>query len=288
MTEWRAIAAMLEAGLKRRATLIERRGQSDWDFAVKNGGAVLGHARLTEDWVLFDLPFGGVLDAREAWRLLALNGRLGANVKFALRGRAVHLRAEIPVTPDTDLAWRVESTCRALEEGLEPALQESPSAPEAAGASACRQMRLVTLLEEAGWPAIERDAERCAVELEVGTHSYHQALVERGHDGLRITAELVSWSEPAEESRNALAILLLKANWGIRLARAAGEDGGSVRAWFEAACASAPDPGQLSVALGALSVACRIAGREAAALEEPELAMHYLRMQGYREKLQGL
>lgn len=281
--DWRATVAAVDDALKSCAALAEQTGPGEWDFTVTNGGALLGHAQLMEEWLVLDLPCGGALEAAQAWNLLRFNSKLSGQAKFGLRRRAVHLRAEIPIIEETDLALRLTDTYRAFEQGLALACGESSPAGAEASPGRCAPVstELGRLLEEAGWPGVQRDPNRYAVELEVGGRGYHQALIEAGEGGLRIAAELVRWREAARESREALAVFLLATNWAVRLVRGAGEDGAETRAWFEVAYQAPPNPEELSRALGALSVACRLSSREAAALEDSELARRYLEFQQF-------
>ena len=187
---WHQKLTLVDGALRSCAALAEQTGEGEWDFAVANGGALLGRARLCEEWLVLDLPCDGALDAARTWDLLPFNPRLNGHAKFALRRRAVHLRAEIPITGQTDLTLRLTDCHHGFQQGLALACGYSPAPVEqAASAFSLPASRdLAELLEEAGWPAVQRDANRFAVELEVGAGLYRQALLRCGEEGLRITA----------------------------------------------------------------------------------------------------
>ena len=83
--------------------------------------------------------------------------------------------------------------------------------------------------------------------------------------------------------RQALAVALLTICGIIRMARAtARENDGQAAARFEVVFSNAPCSGELVHALAALSVACRLCGKEVKVLqEEEEVAREYLAVRGW-------
>jgi hypothetical protein len=140
---------------------------------------------------------------------------------------------------------------------------------------------LASLLEEAGWPCLNRSDHSFQVDLEVKDRLLYQASVERLPAGIRLWVCLVCCERDAPlPVRLALSALLLRTGGSVRMAR------GSVRqtqqglatgfdALFPGTCGAA----ELAHGLSALSVACDLFGREVEALaQDAVLAERYLSM----------
>lgn len=107
---------------------------------------------------------------------------------------------------------------------------------------------------------------------------FQQALLETDPDGSRkATVELVAWEAPAPASKDALAVLLLKAAGVIRLIRPVVEDSSDrVAARLEIHLPPDTSPVLMDRGLASLSVACRFCGREADVLKNRRIAEKYL------------
>jgi len=254
-----------------------REQQDGWRFTVGDAADLGARAELGDGWLTLIAPWPEQLTPDRAWPLVCRNARLAGQAKYALLEDRLECRAEIPLVAGADWAGRLRQSYAGFVQAFAVA-DGAPAAPGEPGAAA-EPAQLADLLEQAGWPALLRDPQRAAVELETGSGLYHQALVEQTPGGWRLTADLVSWREAAEESRRALAVLMLRACGAVRLIRAAAREEFPLRAWLEVCYPSAPRPAELHHALAALSVACRLCAQEAAALEDPALAQAYLELQ---------
>lgn len=105
-------AAEINDHLARCLPLVERLGGNRWDFALANSRTLLGTARLDEEWLLLDVPLGGAVGGVPWWKLLEWNGWLTGAGKFALllRPPSVHLRAEVALDEEFDLAARLRQS----------------------------------------------------------------------------------------------------------------------------------------------------------------------------------
>lgn len=255
-----------------------RRQDDGWRLSLGEAAELAARAEVDDGWLAMTVAWPEQLTPDGAWPLLWRNARLAGQAKYALSGGRLQCRAEIDLAAGGDWAGRLRESYAGLVQAF--ALKDdAPAAPDEA-AAASGPVPLAELLEQAGWPALLRDPQRAAVELETGSDLYQQALVEQTPRGWRLTAELIEWREAAPESRRALAVLLLRACGAVRLIRAAARQQSQLRAWLEVCYPSPPTPAELNHALAALSVACRWCAREAAALEDPALAQAYLQVQG--------
>lgn len=137
--------------------------------------------------------------------------------------------------------------------------------------------RLVQLCAEAGWPATVREHGLAMVELDAGHARYHARLEPAGPGGLRATVDLCDVSGCSPVSRSAIAALLLATSAAVpRVNRASVALDAAEWVGLTALCADAVAPEALDRALSALTVACRMAGREAQALQHEAIALEYL------------
>jgi hypothetical protein len=140
---------------------------------------------------------------------------------------------------------------------------------------------LASLLEEAGWPCLNRSDHSFQVDLEVKDRLLYQASVERLPAGIRLWVCLVCCERDAPlPVRLALSALLLRTGGSVRMAR------GSVRqtqqglaTGFDVLLPGTCGAAELAHGLSALSVACDLFGREVEALaQDAVLAERYLSM----------
>ena len=100
--------------------------------------------------------------------------------------------------------------------------------------------------------------------------------------GVLVSVEVTRCETFSQPSRQALGVLLLTACGLVRFARAAVEEkGGQALARFEVRFSTAPSALELTHALAALSVACRLCAQEAKALQDEEIAGKYLAIRGW-------
>jgi hypothetical protein len=111
---------------------------------------------------------------------------------------------------------------------------------------------------------------------------WHRVRVDtRGDRDVRLAVEIGGGGAVSPLTQQALGVLLLSANGAVRLARAAVKADSKQAATFEVAFGALPSASELDLALSALSVACRLFGREAKALEDENVARRYLELQGW-------
>ena len=255
------------------ASRVEEMAPGRWRFGLDGDSAPEVEARLTDDWLLLEAVPGDGADREKPWELLRRNAELPGLAKFVLTpaASAVRLRAEIPLDGPVRTARRLERACAAFRgetRGALPAEQEVGI------------VALADLCEEAGWPFFERGENRGAVTLEAGG-GFHQAHLQLAGSGLHARVVLAEPPDQLAGWRPALAVLLLTGAAITRLVRPVSGDGEDAsEAGFEVRFEERPSAGELSWALAALSVACRLYAREAQALAEPEIAAAYLALRG--------
>ncbi|MGB9620701.1 MAG: hypothetical protein ACPL7K_09835, partial [Armatimonadota bacterium] len=201
--------------------------------------------------------------------------------------RSLSLRTEIPVS-ENYLTGRIKAIFAGLPVAARAVLaadlsshtggrSETADVADPAGS----ELDLAGLCREAGWEAIER-AGGVSVPLDVPGQAYF-ALVRNGR---RVLAEvpLLSLDGLSERSVVAVSVLLLTASWFVCVARPGiAVDADSVRKYarFEVAFDAVPSAEELDKALQALSVACRLCGREVRALQDADIADAYLAVRNY-------
>jgi hypothetical protein len=256
----------LDMALHKVATCVERLGAEAWSLSLTNGSAVEARAHLDDVWLVLETtpPASARLEceAMTEWGVLASNGALHGGVRRVLDGRdeVVRMRAEIPLDADIDLLRRVADVCAGFvrasaagTDGLAPSVQQTAGETGA-------DPELLQSCRQTGWPCRPLESGSVEVDLDV-PGGFHLATVGRRGEGYVADVILLGEGPSAvgvasEVRRRAVAVLLLRASGGLRMVRAAGE---------------------LSHALAALSVGCRMAAREASVLwADAELAGAYL------------
>jgi hypothetical protein len=243
-------------------------GAGSWAFALAEGEQTVV-ASLTEDWLSFRAvlpqagpPFAGFGDG--AWQVLTRNARLSGGVRFALPpGEArLSVRAEAPLSDGTDAAACVARICAGLRSALELRHEETPTAAPQAGIA---ELDLTGLCAETGWPYRVRGGNAIAVQLDVPEPAPKALLARDPVLGVVASARLAPECDSLPAGvREALGVLMLRAGGAVRTVRPAADEEGEPR--FEVVLPDAPAAADLAHAFAALSVAWRLAGREAAVL----------------------
>lgn len=270
-----------------------------WAFSLSGDLPLEGSARWEDEWLLLHAapappPGGGEGPPRPSpgfWQALLLNGGLEGRAKLAYAPRrgALHLAAELPCIEGIDMAERLEAAFRgfrAAARSLTAAAPEpiapprlSPPANPPGNPPLC----LPALCGEAGWPYLEREDGRLFVELEAGASSgFHQAVIEMtGERRAEAWVEVACLDGASPASREASGLLLLTASRALRLARpvVAGSEGRE-SARFQVMLPADTTAEELTLALGACTLACRLCAEELRALKEETIALEYLRRLG--------
>ncbi len=247
----------------------------------------VGHVALDGGWLALEAPLADEPLPRGGYEpgLLAWNGLLTGGARFVL-GTApstVRVAADIVLEPDVDVLGRVAEAREGIVAAL--ALLRGKDAGQASlppDAVADATGDLLRLCRESGWPARERDGERLAIDLDV-PDAVHQAVIERRADGAVVAAApvldatMAVLAAPSARGARALAVLLLRAGGLLRIVRAAAPPDDVAAARFEVV-QRRPSVPELAHSFAALSLACRLAAAEAAALwHDDALARAYLR-----------
>ena len=254
-----------------------------WAFTLSNGTDLAARARVDDGWLLLTAALGdGSVSPARSWELLRRNAVLDGGARVAVRaGRpGLHACAELPLDDEVDLPRRVLEACG----GLKAANERLVCAPDGTGdamtsvASEGASADLPCLCRESGWSFVEREGGRLGVDLDV-PGAFQQAIVEPRGRGVAVTVPVLEAAGPSPSvCEQALGLLLLRVCGIVRMARAAADLGDGVpQARFEVVFGSRPCAAELTHAFAALSVACRIAGREAAVLwTDEKIAGAYL------------
>ena len=273
--------------LAKRAAAVDPVAPGRWAVTLSNGADLAAHARVEDGWLLLEASLGDAPVARNrAWELLHANAALDGGARFALRARRPGLLAcaEVALDDDVDLPRRVLDACAGLQAAHERLVYgpDGGGAAPAAAAGGEPIPELTALCLESGWGCVERDGGRLAVDLDV-PGEFQQAIVAPRGAGVAVATPVLEAGDqagapPAPVCHRALGLLLLRVGGIVRLVRAAAEAGDAVpRARFEVVFGSRPAAAELAHAFAAVSVACRIAAREAAVLQsDAGIAQAYL------------
>jgi len=286
VSDFESIDAIGDALKKCSASLTElRRGR--WQFHLHNGKPMAVSAEVREGWLRLTtrVRAGDPYGPESFWSLLRLNAELSPFVKLALGSRAagLHLQADIPVDPEIGFEGHVRHACIGLETGMRAVhvgVKKSVPIPSSSGPSPV-ETRLLDLCREAGWGGRERSQGSVVVDLETGGEFYQATLTESPSAGLHAWVELARCGI-SRSSRAALGVLLLTAGGLVRMARPAVDENlepASTR--FEVRLPPTSGSSELDHGLSALSIACRLCGSEARALQDEALARQYLAVRGF-------
>lgn len=235
----------------------------------------------------------------EPWDALALNAAADGVAKLVLRpgDSAPALRADVRLAADEDPSASLSAACNELRRLAESVARHSrradadagggaAGAPEADNASAHPHAGtdIEALLTEAGWPFVQRASHRLAVDLGL-PDQFQQAFITNGPGGRsRARATLAVIGSPTVATRRALGVLLLTVSALVRTARGGcSDEEGDSAVFIEAPLGESPDASDVDAALGAIAMACQMAGREARALIDERIARAYLAARGWAD-----
>lgn len=278
----------VSVALHKVAARVECVGAEAWSLSLENGCAVEARAHLDDVWLVVETtPVAnarGECEAATEWSVLVSNAMLSGGVRRILDGRGgvARMRVEIPLDADIDLLRRASDVCTGIvRAAAAPAAGPAPSIqPESSDIGP--DPELLETCRQTGWPCRAREFGSVEVDLDV-PGGFHVATIERRGEEYAARVALLGedgcdGAAASEARRRAVAVLLLRASGGLRMVRATGSGtGDAARVAFDVGFPERPSVGELSHALAALSVGCRIAAREASVLwADAELAGAYL------------
>jgi len=261
---------------------------NDWRFVASNGAKIGVRARIVDDW--FELT-ASTADASpiapaRAWPMLQFNAGIDGPTRLALTPGActTHLRADLFIEDGADLShveMRVGQVLADLQSRFHDFHQAEDSCelewPPVDAAPPPDATRLVQICTEAGWPCSERASGHVAVAIDAGSAPYQASIERTRSGGLRAVVDLFNSSANTPSSRAATGLLLLGASAVVRSVKGVVITSDDARNAGVAAEIEDPLSGTaVDRALSALTVACRLVGREAQALRDDSLARLYL------------
>lgn len=275
--------------LMRHSKAVRPTGRSSWKATPHADGAEDIHVRKMDGWFALNSELTGqtahlAKNAEGAWNCLVANRDFSGGAMFVIQPETGKLEAAAEIlSAEEEPDWELR-----LGEAFHGVTQASRWQPGLkvldgnADPDVC--LDLADLCQSAGWTGNERADGSVAVSLEsqesVLLGNGGLALVEHDADrGVVVRAEMLSAKveEMTPQTRLAIARMLLKAGCMVLLARpVAWESDSRIKAGFEVALGSAATPGRLSAALGALSVAWQVCGREVHALAFQAIAEAFL------------
>jgi hypothetical protein len=269
--------AAIVAALEKCATSVDTDPGGGWAFTLVNGARLGARASIDDGWLVLEAPLGrGALPG--VWSLLAWHATFPGGARFVPGpgGQGLAARAELCLDADVDVFERVREACDGLVAAKAATVHARPAAP-ASGPAVTAD--LPALCRETSFGGVERDG-GVVVELAV-PGAFHRAVVATRPDAgvvasVPLADAVAADAEPvADVCRQAFGVLCFRTGGVVRLVRAAAADVAGAR--FEVALGAAPCAAELEHALAALSVACRLATREAAVLRaDKAVARTYL------------
>ena len=248
----------------------ERLTATQWALALGNGRPVPATVQVREGWITLSTPAPGA--AKAPIDVLLQNALLPSGVKLTAVNAALEFRVDLALE-DAALDRQFAHGCASLEASALGHPVAVPTAP--AGGPALKD-----LCEAAGWPFVERSADRIAVELAVDD-GFQQAVVERDAStpGVRVATHVLAADAPVSDiCLRAAATLLLDVARKVYCVRAFALPAmPAITAGFEVCFDDLPTPAALQQAYATLSIACRLCAHELDALVRDEhLARLYL------------
>ncbi len=261
---------------------VEPSGPWRWTSAVCNGTRLQVASSLEGGFFgVASRPDGVERCGAELEHALLGNHWLPGGVGLALRGDGLHLRTDIALTEDKQLIEehllaRLKWALGGLHQGA--ALLKSLDAwskGRAQHRAVLPDAGLAEVLESSTWKSEQRGDHEFAAALDA--ESAPPARIRMTEAGLVLSVEL-GWVETgAREARSAIPAFLLSIGCALRMARAsATESDGGWSFGFRVCLPPTPLPEEIDHGLAALSLAHRMAAREASVLLDETAAACYL------------
>lgn len=271
------LPAAIEAVLEADKFEYVRAGVGTWRLPPGTLAPGAVEVTMAGDWICCQLDLAETFASSELPTLLAADSRLPGRAKFVIDppSHRLSLREDVAIAEDLDVARGVRRALANLHcalpllGGLTPVETQREEAPPNLPSS------LREALTEAGWqliPPAGKKGARVPLPGTTGKARFSPA----GQGGWRTYVEL-SELGPSHPSSEAAALLLLTANWFLRLPRSGVETGhGGRRAFFEAYLDESPSSMEIDLALSSLAMAFRFFARELAGLAEEAMAQRFL------------
>ena len=251
---------------------------------------------VADGWACLTVEVGGQLVRTGPWDALGLNASADGVARLILRpgDTTVALRADVPLAVDEDPKPLLAAACDdfrrlvseiergAVDSGIDGSVTTAPRAQAAASPGGHAGVDFAALLTESGWPFVQRAANRLAVDLGLPDW-FQQAFITAGAGRRhRVRATVAVIESPTAPTRDAIGILLLTVSAVVRTVRGGrlDQDGESTLC-FDAPLAEFPAASDVDAALGAVAMACQMAGREARTLIDERIARAYLAARGW-------
>ena len=264
--------------LEQHCVQISAAGPWRWRCGLQNGSLHPMQASLGDGFLhLASWPHPWIVTAPLLERALRANRSLRGGVRFALdaSSRNLHMRADLPIFDEVQLAAALQSAAVGFHEGLTAMdagdAQIEPALPASSGSSS---VDFANVLSDVTWRYSQRSANEFSVELDAeaapsATLFWHDGRAEAGVELMRSTG--VSGAHPA------LATFLLTANSALCFCQAYSQPAPDQEIYRLRSCLSAsPAPEEVENALAALSVGYRLCAREAGLLLTETAAQAYL------------
>ncbi len=269
----RIIARTLEKG----TDAVRSAGFNRWEFELRNGRRLGGHARWQEGWLHFLVPLPVAGDEEWPWTLVQRNGALRGLARY-VRHPKLHsgIAAEV-FLPAAASEESITGALAAIREAVRGPHEKppSPATPETRGGDSDPDWP--ALAAEHGWTLVARDEGRLAVELDA-PGVMNQGFLELRDERAILSLALLRTAGLPPESRRAIALFLLSLTARLHGTRAAlaGDEAGTVRLEVVLPDRARASALELDLALEALSLGARLASREVRALATETLAGSYL------------
>ncbi len=276
--------------------------RNEWRFTLdgKNPEAT---ARIQDKWFMLDAPLNcfhqkGKLKPEILCSLLTLNPLLPGGCKIVVSGAvpSIHLRMEMPVKTNSDdfghtirniltefrNAWIKTGEMKSKLNSAKTANIKTGRKPEQVLSDEWKN-DINTLIKNIDWTVSEHSAD-IIVKLDV-PGGFFQARLKKDENGggSILQVDILDASELSSEGEKAAGLLLLKVSGLVKMVRAVclvqSPDSPNKTA-LQVFTGLVPSPDHISEALCALSVACRLCGKEVKALKHEMAAREYLRISG--------
>ncbi len=281
----------VSASLANSASAIKQTAHQRWTLELTNGSPHAASARLDDHWLCLDIPLVDMdcPSDRQLRRMLTIQAGIDGAAKITLEpDGSLSVRAEAPLTDDSDKTRRISAACESIKSALDAlassrrqrgkkaiVIDDRPEAPDASNEFSSEA--LADLCSQSGWTPFDGPSGKPAVKIDSRLRTYNAILTPLSDAGVAIRVDVASTAGASESRLAALAEILLRACGVVRMVKAYVCDRpDSHPAVFAVTLPGPVAQGELGEALSALAVACEICGNEISALQNEEIAQAYL------------